>query len=145
MKIMLLEGVHPPTNGKIMPRPRPISMITLQTSKSHSSKAPKSEQFTHATPSGHDSATPMRIDIVSPFNPEIQTASTLQEQSSPQVDKLGTLFESLHLHISGLEKVLYSTNNLVQMRLMTMETQLDAIQQKLDDNLSLFVPKRGRA
>ena len=28
---------------------------------------------------------------------------------------------------------------------MTMETQLDAIQQKLDDNLSLFVPKRGRA
>ena len=111
MKIMLLEGVHPPTDGKIMPRPRPISMITLQTSKSHSSKAPKSEQFTHATPSGHDSATPMRIDIVSPFNPEIQTASTLQEQSSPQVDKLGTLFESLHLHISGLEKVLYSTNN----------------------------------
>ena len=96
MKIMLLEGVRPPTNGKIMPHPRPISMITLQASKSHSFKAPKSEQFTHATPSSHDLATPMHTDTVSPFTPELQTTSTLQEQSGPQADKLGNLFESLH-------------------------------------------------
>ena len=96
MKIMLIKGVHPPTNGKIMPRPQPISMITLQASKSHSSKAPKSEPFTHATPSGHDSATPMHTDTISPFTPELQTPSTLQEQSGPQADKLGNLFESLH-------------------------------------------------
>ena len=83
MKIMLLEGVRPPTDGKILSRPRPISMITLQASKSHSSKAPKSEQLIHATPSGHDSATPMRIDTVSPFTLELQITSTLQEQSSP--------------------------------------------------------------
>ena len=111
MKIMLFEGVHPPTNGKIVPRPRPISMITLQASKSHSSKAPKSEQFTHATPSSHDSATPMRTDTIPPFTHELQTTSTLQEQSGPQANRLGTLFESLHLRIFGLEKVLYSTNN----------------------------------
>ena len=113
MKIMLLEGVHPPTDGKIVPQPRPISMITLQASKSHSSKAPKSEQFTHATPSGHDSTTPMCTDTVSPFTPELQTTNTLQEQSGPQADRLGTLFESLHLRIAGLEKILYSTNNQV--------------------------------
>ena len=86
-------------------------MITLQASKSHSSKAPKSEPFTHATPSGHDSATPMHTDTISPFTPELQTPSTLQEQSGPQADKLGNLFESLHLRIAELEKVLYSTNN----------------------------------
>ena len=77
MKIMLLKGVCPPTDGKIVSQPRPISMITLQASKSHSSKVPKSEQFTHATSFGHDSATPMRIDTISPFTPKVQTTSTL--------------------------------------------------------------------
>ena len=135
MKIMLLEGVRPPTDGKIVSRPRPISMITLQASKSHSSKAPKSEQFTHATSSGHDSATPLHTDTVSPFTPELLMTSTLQEQFGPQAHRLGTLFESLHLRIGGLEKILYSTNNQVQMHLTTMETQLDVIQQMLEDGL----------
>ena len=135
MKIMHLEGVHPPTDGKIVPRPRPISMITLQASKTHSFKAPKSDQFTHSIPSGHDSATPMCTNTVSPFTLELQTTSTLQEQSGPQANRLGILFESLHLRIAGLEKVFYSTNNQVQMRLTAMETQLDAIKQKLEDNL----------
>ena len=101
---MLLKGVRPPTDGKIVSQPRPISMITLQASKSHSSKVPKSEQFTHATPSDHDSATPMHTNTVSPFTLESQMTSTLQEQSGPQADRLGTLFESLHLRIAGLEK-----------------------------------------
>ena len=104
MKIMLLEGVRPPTDEKIMTCPRPISMITLQARKSHSSKVLKSEPFTYATPSGHDSATPMHIDTVSPFTPEVQMTSTLQEQSGPQADKLGILFESLYLCIVRLEK-----------------------------------------
>ena len=132
---MLLEGIHPPTDGKIATRPRPISMITLQASKSHSSKAPKSEPFTYATPSAHDSARPMHTDTVSPFTSELQMTSTPQEKSAPQVDRLGILFKSLHLRIAELEKVLYFTNNQVQMHLTTMETQLDAIQQKLTDNL----------
>ena len=119
---MLLEGVRPPTDGKIVSRPQPISMITLQSSKSHSFKAPKSEPFTHATPSGHDLATPLHIDTISPFAPKLQTTSTLQEQSGPQANRLGNLFESLRLHIAGLEKVLYFTNNQVQMHLTTMET-----------------------
>ena len=41
--------------------------------------------------------------------------------------------------------LLYSTNNHVQMRLETMKNQLEAIQQKLEDSLQLFVSKRGRA
>ena len=43
MKIILLEGVNPPLDGKMMNCPQPISMITIQASKSHSSKTPKSE------------------------------------------------------------------------------------------------------
>ena len=50
-----------------------------------------------------------------------------QNQFAPQADRLGILFESLHLRIAELEKVLNSTNNQVQMCLTTMETQLDAI------------------
>ena len=61
--------------------------------------------------------------------------STQNEQSSHQDDKLGVLFESLHMRIARFEKVLYSTNNQVQMCLTTIETQLDAIQQKLEQGL----------
>lgn len=79
MKIMVLEGVHPPTDGKIRPRLRPLSMISLQASKSHSSKAPKSESFLLATSSGHGSAThtiPVHTETASPHTPELQTTST---------------------------------------------------------------------
>ena len=71
MKIMVLESVHPLTDGKILARLRPLSMISLQASKSHSSKAPKSKPFVHATSSGHGSATPMHIETASPIPPEL--------------------------------------------------------------------------
>ena len=134
MKILLREGVRPPTNGKVISRPRPISMKTLQASKSHSSKSPKSEPFSHATPSGHDFATPMHTTTVSPIPFEKKTTGTPSAPSS-QDDRLSTLFEGLHQRISRLERSLYSTNNHVQMHLTTIEAQLDAIQQKLEDNL----------
>ena len=76
MKIMILEGVRPPTDGKILTRLRPLSMISLQASKSHSSKAPKSESFPHATPSGLGLATPVHIETTSPITPELQMFST---------------------------------------------------------------------
>ena len=76
MKIMVLEGVRPPTNGKILTRLRPLSMISLQASKSHSSKALKSEFVPHATPSSHGSATPMHTEIASPISLELQMTST---------------------------------------------------------------------
>ena len=134
MKIMLLEGVHPPADGKIISRPRPISMITLHASKSHSSKTPKSEPFSHATQSSHDLATPMHTITVSPIPSERQTTGTPSAPSS-QVDKLSTLIKSMSQQISGLERLLYSTKNQVQLCLTTIETQLDAIQQKLEESL----------
>ena len=75
-------------------------MISLQASKSHSSKAPKSESFPHATPSGHGSATPVHIETASPITPELLTTSTKHEQSSHQDDRLGISFESWHLRIA---------------------------------------------
>ena len=97
-------------------------MISLQASKSHSSKALKSEVFPHATPSGHGSTTPKHTETASPIPPELQTTSTQQEQSSHQDDRLGVLFENLHMRIPEFEKFLYSTNNHVQMRLTAIET-----------------------
>ena len=99
-----------------------IIMTSLQASKSHSSKAPKSELFPYATPSGHGSATPMHIETASPILPELHMTSTQHEQSSHQDDRLGVLFENLHMCIAGFEKVLYSTNNQVQMRLTAIKT-----------------------
>ena len=113
-------------------------MISLQASKSHSSKAPKSEPSPHATPSGHGSAThftPVHTKTTPPITPELQMTSTQHEQSSPQADRLGILFEGLYLCIAEIENVLYSTKNQVQMHLMTIETQLDAIQHKLEESL----------
>ena len=86
MKIKLLEGVNPPSDGKMMNRPRPISMVTLQASKSHSSKTPKSEHITPATTSTHGSDTLVRTPTISPITPELQSTSNQPEQSGPQVD-----------------------------------------------------------
>ena len=79
MKIMVLEGVRPLIDGKILARFRPLSMISLQASKCHSSKAPKSEFFPYATSSSHGSATPMHTESASPIPPELQMTSTQHE------------------------------------------------------------------
>ena len=75
MKIMLLEGVNPPSNGKIMNRPHPISMITLQANKSHSSKTPKSEHIYPTTPYAHGSDTHVHTVTISLVTPELQPTS----------------------------------------------------------------------
>ena len=108
---MVLEGVLPPTDGKILPRFPPLPMISLQASKSHSSKAPKSEPFLHATSFSHGSATPMHTETASPITLVLQTTSTQHEQPNHQDDRLGNLFASLHQRIAEFEKVLYSTSN----------------------------------
>ena len=119
---MLSKGVSPPTDGKIVSRPRPISIVTLQASKSPSSKTPKSEELTHATPSGHDIATPVHTKTVSPIPFEMPTSSTQLAPSTSSTDKLSSLFENMYQQISGLERLIYSTNNQVQIRLTTIET-----------------------
>ena len=135
MKIILLEGVNTPSDGKIINRPRPISMVTLQASKSHPSQKPKSEHMSPTTTSAHGSDTPVHTATISPITPELQPTSNEPDQSGPQADKMGLLFENLQMRIAGIERFIYSTNNQVQLRLTTVENQLDAIQQKLEDNL----------
>ena len=144
---MVHEVVRPPRDGTILVRQCPISMASLQKSKSHSSverekqipsKTPKSESVQHVTPSGHGSAihiTPRHTETTSPHIPKPQTTSTQLGKSSSHADRLTILVEGLHKRISGLANVIYSTNNQVQMQLTTIENQLDAIQRKLEDSL----------
>ena len=125
MKIMVLEGACTPTDGKILAHLRPLSMTSLQASKSHSSKAPKSESFIPTSSSGHGSATHTTLvytETASPYTPELQTTSTQPIQPSTQSGKISTLIEGLYQLILGFERVLYSTNNQVQMCLITIET-----------------------
>ena len=125
MKIMVLEGVHLPKDGKAPVHLRPLSMVSLQVSKSHSSKTPKSEPFSHATSSNHGKATHttlVHIETTSPHTPKLQTISTQPIHPSSQAERLNALIKGLHQRISRLENVLYSTNSQVQMHLTTIAT-----------------------
>ena len=88
-----------------------------------------------ATTSAHRSDTPVHTMTISPITPELQPTSNQPGQSGPQADRLGLLFENLQMRIAGIERLIYSTNNQVQLHLMTAENQLDAIQQKLENSL----------
>ena len=57
-----------------MTRQHPISMITLQVSKSHSSRTPKSEPSTYETPHVHAPVTPAQSTSTSSVPPGLQTA-----------------------------------------------------------------------
>ena len=78
MKLILCKGIIPPTDGKMLTRQRPISMYTLQVSRSHSSKTPKSAHISPVTPSAPDSETPARTTSTSHVVPEVPQASIPQ-------------------------------------------------------------------
>ena len=115
--------------------PQKLSKFSLRANKSHPSKAPKSEPFLHATSSSQGSATPLHTETAPPIPSEMQTTSTSSATPSSQDDRLSTVIESVSQWISRLDRLIYSTNNQVQMCLTTIETQLDAIQQKLEESL----------
>ena len=135
MNFILHEGINPPLDGKMLTRPRPISMFTIQASKSHSSKTPKSAHIFPTTSSAPESKTHVHTTPTSHVILEVQQTSILQVQSDPQTDRLGSLLESIQKRIEGMMTLLYPTNNHVQMRLETIENQLKAIQKKLEDSL----------
>ena len=135
MKFIIHEGINPSSDGKMMTRSHPISMFTLQANKSHSSKTPKSAHISFATPPAPKSETHVHTTTTLHVTPELQQTSTLQVQSDPQTNRLGSLFESLYKCIEGMATLLYSTNNQVQMRLKAMENQLDVIHQTLEYGL----------
>ena len=123
MKIMLGEGVSPPSDGKIVPHPQPISMFTRQASKSHSSRTPKSEPSSYESPTVHAPVTPVQLTSTSSVPPGFQTT------------KQSHLIANVFHQISDLERLLHSFHNQTQMCLTIIETQLDAIQQKLEESL----------
>ena len=88
-------------------------MISLQASKSHSSKTPKNEHISPTTPYAHESDTHVHIATISPVTPELQPTSNQPVQFGRQANRLGPLFENLHVHIVGTERLIYSTNNQV--------------------------------
>ena len=110
-------------------------MYTLQASRSHSSKSPKSAHISPVTPSAPKSETPVHITPTSRVIPEVPQASIPQAQTDLQTDRVASLLANIQKRIDEMVTLLYSTNNHVQMRLETMENQLEAIQQKLDDSL----------
>ena len=80
---------------------------------SHSSKTPTSEHISPTTPYAHGSDTHVHTVAISPVIPELQPTSNQPVQYSPQVDRLGPLFENLHMRIARIERLIYSTNNQV--------------------------------
>ena len=79
----------------MMTRLRPISMFTLQASKSHSSKTPKSAHISPVTPSALESETHVHTTPTSRVILEVQQTSILQVQSDPQTDRVSSLLESI--------------------------------------------------
>ena len=122
-EFILCKDINPPSDGKMMTRPHPISMITLQASKSHSSRTPKSEPSTYETPPVHAPVTPAQSTGTSSIPTGFQTA------------KQSHLIANVFHQISNLERLFHSFHNQTQMHLTTIETQLDAIQQKLEESL----------
>ena len=121
MKLILRAGIIPPADGKMLPRQRPISLFTLQASRSHSSKSPRSAHISPVTPSAPDSETPAHTTSTSRAVPEASPASTPQAQTAPHTDRVGSVLEHIQKRVDELVTLLYSTDNRVQMRLETME------------------------
>ena len=103
MKIIVREGVSPSLDEKVVSCPRPISIYTLQESKSHSSKKPKSEPSTHASSSAHATITPVQSTGTPSVPPGFQTA------------KQSHLISNVFHRLSDLEWLLHSFHNHTQM------------------------------
>ena len=110
MKFILHEGIVPPSDGKMLTHQRPISMFTLQASRSHSSKTPKSAHISPVTPSTLESETPVRTTATSRVIPEVPQTSIPQAQSDPQTDRVGSLLENIQKRIEEMVTLLYSTD-----------------------------------
>ena len=111
MKFILREGIVPPLDGKMMTHLHPISMFTLQASKSHSSKTTKSAHISPVTPSAPESETHVHTTPTSRVIPEVQQTSIPQAQSDPQTNRMGSLLANIQKRIDEMVTLLYSTNN----------------------------------
>ena len=95
IKFILREGIVPPTDGKMLIRQRPISMYTLQASRSHSSKTSKIAHISPVTPFAPESETPVHTTPTPRVIPEAPQASIPQAQTDPQTDRVGSLLANI--------------------------------------------------
>ena len=110
-KILKLKGVHPSEDESPYPKPSPINSHTLNTSIGHSRKGIKTE--TSASYSGSCS------------------------NSCSYDEKLDNIIASIHdisTKMSGLATLLHHHNIRCDTKFTSLQTQLDQIQRKLEEN-----------
>ena len=110
-RILKLKGIHPSEDESPYPKPSPINIRTLNASISHSQKGIKIE--TSAPPSG------------SHFG------------SSSYNEKLDNIMASIHgisIKMSRLATLLHHHNIHCDVKFTSLQTQLDQIQRKLEEN-----------
>ena len=120
-RILKLKGIHPSEDESPYPKPSPINIRTLNASIGHSRKGIKIE-----TPTSHSGSC---------------------SSSSSYDEKLDNIMASIHdisTKISGLASLLHHHNIYYDMKFTSLQTQLDHIQRKLEENKDyLFHDKKG--
>ena len=120
MKILLLNGIHPPKDGTILPRQGLITLQSLKSGKFYSStkkakkgfsKTPKSESKTLSltTPIGQSSTAfgsshQPKANASSPrtLEPQPSHPQPPSQSSIPQLDRMVAMMEGIHDRISRL-------------------------------------------
>ena len=110
-RILRLKGVRPSANECPHSRLSPINGRTLQASMSHTKKTVKQE---HHPPQGSSSST-------SPSNDE-------------KFNIIMVALQDLSTKISGLTQIMYSQHFRLDKQLTSLETQMDEIHRKLEEN-----------
>ena len=110
-RILKLKGVRPSKDECSYPRPSPITIRTLHASMSHTKKNVKQES--HATPKS-SSSTPYVYD--------------------EQLDNITSALYEINTKISGLASIMYSLHSRFDSKFTSLQTQLDEIQRKLEEN-----------
>ena len=107
IKILKLKGVPLSEDESLLPKPQPIDTRTYNASKGHSSLAQKASKQESGAP--------------------------LSSSSSCQMDVLVDQIKELNTKISGLTSIMYTQHSQIFTKLISLETQMDQIQQKLED------------
>ena len=110
-KILKLKGIHPSEDESPYPKPSPINIHTLNASIGHSQKGIKTD-----TPASHSGS---------------------RSCSSSYDERLDNIIASIHdisTQMSGLASLLHHHNIRCNTKFTSLQTQLDQIQRKLQEN-----------
>ena len=110
-RILKLKGIHPSEDESPYPKPSPINIRTLNTSIGHSRKG-------------------IKIETLASHNGSRSGSSSYDE-------KLDNIMASVHdisTKMSGLATLLHHHNIHYDTKFTSLQTQLDQIQRKLEEN-----------